>query len=130
MKEKQLKEYRSKNHHLQNFKSVFDHRVNLLKEERGPLLEHLKSIDVLFLLQNHVRAMYKELLDEAAANKRLEQSIGETNNNIVELKEKIKKKDFQASTLKRKIENFQYNIMKVVKEVAFEQWRDVLGQVF
>ena len=38
--------------------------------------------------------MYKELLDEAAANKRLEQSIGETNNNIVELKEKIKKKDF------------------------------------
>lgn len=66
MKEKQLKEFRSKNHHLQNFKSVFDHRVNLLKEERGPLLDHLKSID------NHVRAMYKELLDEAAANKRLE----------------------------------------------------------
>lgn len=38
--------------------------------------------------------MYKELLDEAAANKRLEQSISDTNKNITELKEKIKKKEF------------------------------------
>ena len=38
--------------------------------------------------------MYKELLDEAAANKRLEQSISETLKNISELKENIKKKDF------------------------------------
>ncbi len=38
--------------------------------------------------------MYKELLDEAAANKRLEQSITETKKYIIEQKEKIKKKDF------------------------------------
>lgn len=68
--------------------------MNLLKEERGPLLEHLNSIDVNKYIKNHVRAMYKELLDEAAANKRLEQSITETKKYIIEQKEKIKKKDF------------------------------------
>jgi peptidoglycan hydrolase CwlO-like protein len=60
-----------------------------LKDERGPLLDHLKQID------NHVRAMYKELLDEAAANKRLEQSIAETNTFITQIKENIKKKMFK-----------------------------------
>jgi hypothetical protein len=50
--------------------------------------------------------MYKELLDEAAANKRLEQSIAETNTFITQIKENIKKKMFKESSLKRKIEVF------------------------
>lgn len=38
--------------------------------------------------------MYKELLDEAAANKRLKENINETNEKITGLKSSIKEKEF------------------------------------
>jgi len=38
---------------------VYDYRVNTLKDEREPLLEHLKNMD------KHVKNLYNELIEEA-----------------------------------------------------------------
>lgn len=46
IKEEQIKEFRSKNIHLQNFRAVYDYRVTTLKDERTPLLDHLENMDV------------------------------------------------------------------------------------
>jgi len=46
IKEEQIKEFRSKNIHLQNFRTVYDYRVTTLKDERTPLLDHLGNMDV------------------------------------------------------------------------------------
>lgn len=35
-----------KNVHLQNFQKVYDYRVNTLKDEREPLMDHLKNMEV------------------------------------------------------------------------------------
>lgn len=46
-REQQIKEFRSKNQHLQNFQKVYDYRVTTLKDERQPLLDHLQNMDVI-----------------------------------------------------------------------------------
>lgn len=46
IKEQQIKKYRDRNEHLQNFKNVFDHRVSTLKEEHDPLVQHLDQMEV------------------------------------------------------------------------------------
>lgn len=58
-REQQIKDYRMKNIHLQNFQKVYDYRVSTLKEEKEPLMGHLKNMD------KHVRNLYNELIDEA-----------------------------------------------------------------
>ena len=47
--------------------------VNNLKEEKGPLLDHLHNMD------KHVKTMYKELLDEAASQRKLHEKNIELN---------------------------------------------------
>lgn len=45
-KESKIKEYRNKNYHLQNFKSVHDYRVTTLKEAHEPLTEYVDNLEV------------------------------------------------------------------------------------
>lgn len=45
-REQQIKDFRSKNIHLQNFQKVYDYRVTTLKEERQPLKDHLTNMEV------------------------------------------------------------------------------------
>lgn len=45
-KESKIKEYRNKNFHLQNFKSVYDHKVTTLKEAHEPLTEYVDNLEV------------------------------------------------------------------------------------
>lgn len=45
-KESKIKEYRNKNYHLQNFKSVYDYQVTTLKEEHEPLTEYADNLSV------------------------------------------------------------------------------------
>lgn len=99
-----IKDYRSKNIHLQNFRSVYDYRVNNLKEERGPLMDHLQSMD------KHVKTMYKELLDEAASYRKLNQKNIELTGNIDNQKMDIKEKQEILKAKDRKIEVFNYQI--------------------
>lgn len=47
-KEVKIKEYRNKNYHLQNFKSVYDYQVTTLKEEHEPLTEYVDNLEVEF----------------------------------------------------------------------------------
>lgn len=57
-KETTIKELRSFNIHLQNFRFVLDQKIKALREDRGPLGEQLMA------LQDHIRSMYSELLEE------------------------------------------------------------------
>eukprot|EP00330_Aristerostoma_sp_ATCC50986_P003187 CAMPEP_0114596374 /NCGR_PEP_ID=MMETSP0125-20121206/18358_1 /TAXON_ID=485358 ORGANISM="Aristerostoma sp., Strain ATCC 50986" /NCGR_SAMPLE_ID=MMETSP0125 /ASSEMBLY_ACC=CAM_ASM_000245 /LENGTH=85 /DNA_ID=CAMNT_0001799269 /DNA_START=434 /DNA_END=691 /DNA_ORIENTATION=+ len=70
-KESQIKDYRNKNIHLQNFRSVYDHRVNSLNEEHGPLVKHLEN------MESHIKTIYKELLDEANSQKKLRDQLSD-----------------------------------------------------
>lgn len=45
-KESKIKEYRNKNYHLQNFKSVYDYQVTTLKDEHEPLTEYADNLNV------------------------------------------------------------------------------------
>ena len=45
-KEQEIKEFRVKNNHLQNFKTVYDYQVTSLQDERAPLIDHFKSMEV------------------------------------------------------------------------------------
>lgn len=47
-KEKEIKEYRLMNQHLNNFKTVYDYRVTTLQEERQPIIEHSMNMDVYY----------------------------------------------------------------------------------
>ena len=57
-KETTVKELRAFNIHLQNFRFVLDQKIKALREDRGPLGEQLMA------LQDHIRNMYTELLEE------------------------------------------------------------------
>lgn len=45
-KEDRIKDFRRKNNHLQNYKSVYDYEVNTLKEEHEPLSEYVDNLEV------------------------------------------------------------------------------------
>ena len=57
--------------------------------------------------------MYKELLDEAGANKKLENKLDESEEKIKELKSTLKEKNEIFFFTKRKIENFEYVIFSL-----------------
>lgn len=52
--------------------------------------------------------MYKELLEEAGGNKKLEERISENDDKITDLKKNLKQKNDILSCTKRRIENFEY----------------------
>eukprot|EP00828_Plagiopyla_frontata_P042061 TRINITY_DN6187_c0_g1_i5.p1 TRINITY_DN6187_c0_g1~~TRINITY_DN6187_c0_g1_i5.p1 ORF type:complete len:477 (-),score=71.57 TRINITY_DN6187_c0_g1_i5:94-1524(-) len=123
-KEQQIKEYRNKNIHLQNFRQVYDYRVNLLKDERGPLLEHLENMD------KHVKLLYKELLDEAASNKKLDERLADVEGKIKTYKGTIKKKNQVLMDTRRQVENFEYQIMNCIRSSPYEHWSDNLTNIY
>ena len=72
LKEQEIKNFRNKNQHLQNFRAVYDYRVNTLLEEKQPLSEHLVH------LEQNVKVMYKELNDESEAQKKINDNLTST----------------------------------------------------
>ena len=56
--------------------------------------------------------MYKELLEEAGGNKKLEERITENDNKITGLKKTLKNKNDVLSCTKRRIENFEFVFSK------------------
>jgi chromosome segregation ATPase len=62
-KEKIILELRSNTRTLENFRVVLDHRLQQLSSERGPITEHIVG------LENHIRSMYEELVEEFEAKK-------------------------------------------------------------
>ena len=87
---------------MQNFRSVYDHRVSTLNEEHGPLVEHLEN------MEKHIKTIYKELLDEANSNKRLREQLSDKNSKIREMGEQSKQKSDILSIFRRASELFEY----------------------
>ena len=79
-KEQLIKNYRNKNSHLQNFKQVYDYRLSTLLEEKEPLTQHQGKLD------ENTKNIYKELLDEADANKTIMNEINDAKTSISQLK--------------------------------------------
>ena len=63
--------------------------------------------------------MYKELLEEAGGNKKLEERITENNNKIKGLKKTLKNKNEVLSCTKRRIENFEFVIFYFFSFITF-----------
>lgn len=98
-----------KNVHLQNFQKVYDYRVNTLKEEREPLLEHLKNMD------KHVKNLYNELIQEAGLKQQYEQEKEDNTKQLKDLKAKLAKSMKSASVSKRRLDVYQYEILQILK---------------
>ncbi len=122
-KEQQIKEFRNKNIHLQNFRSVYDHRVSTLNEEHGPLVEHLEN------MEKHIKTIYKELLDEANSNKRLREQLLDKKGKITDLGEQSRLKSDILSVFRRANELFEYDIVKLTRDTNFEIWEEPLKQI-
>jgi hypothetical protein len=122
-KEQQIKEFRNKNIHLQNFRSVYDHRVSTLNEEHGPLVEHLEN------MEKHIKTIYKELLDEANSNKRLREQLLDKKGKITDLGESSRVKGDILSVFRRANELFEYDIVKLTRDTNFEVWEEPLKEI-
>jgi len=57
-KERIIMDMRNNTRTLENFRYVLDHRLKQLMEERGPVTQHIEK------LENHIRSMYDDLVDE------------------------------------------------------------------
>ena len=68
-KERTILSLRSTNRTLDNFRFVLDHRLTQLKEEKGPLTQHIEG------LEQHVHKMYEELVKEHSKKKELHSVI-------------------------------------------------------
>lgn len=111
-KEKQIKEFRNKNAHLHNFRSVYDHRVTSLNEEHNPLVDHLDN------MEKHIKTIYKELLEEAQANKRLREILEEKETRISQLQDMNKKKAEMLSIFRRANEVFEFVRLLTVSNLS------------
>lgn len=107
-KEANIKDLRTKNQHLQNFKSVYDHRVTTLKDESVPLNDYFENLD------HHISSLYKELLSEAEANKKLINYSEQLDEVIKGLKGDLVDRDGLLRKTKRQLECFEYKALQVV----------------
>ena len=55
-----------------------------------------------------MKLLYKELLDEAASNKKLDERLADVETKIKTYKSTIKKKNSVLMDTRRKVENFEY----------------------
>ncbi|EGR28053.1 WD repeat protein [Ichthyophthirius multifiliis] len=123
-KEIEIKQYRNKNHHLQNFKTVYDYQVQSLKEERLPLVVNTKN------MENNVRGLYKELSDESETAKKFNQKLEEALIQRIALKQQFKQKNDILQITQNKIQNFEYDILQLIQNVKYENWFRKMNQIY
>ena len=108
-KETTIKELRSFNIHLQNFRYVLDEKIKELKDDRGPLGAQLLN------LQEQIRNMYGELLDEyektEAHSKQTKELRGQTKE-LTKANMRLKSELFVA---KRKLEMLQSDLVQLLR---------------
>lgn len=92
---------------------MYDYIVNNLKEEKGPLLDHLHNMD------KHVKTMYKELLDEAASQRKLHEKNIELNHKMEALRQEVKHKSNYLNQSQRKIQVFDHRIRMTIRDVDY-----------
>ncbi|CAK85760.1 unnamed protein product (macronuclear) [Paramecium tetraurelia] len=115
-REQQIKDFRMKNVHLQNFQKVYDYRVNTLKDERENLMDHLKT------MEKHVKNLYNELLEESG----LKQSrIEEERKLITDLN--ILKNQLKSAQLN--MDNFKSSIQTLINSDTGD-WPEKLEELY
>lgn len=122
-KEQEIKNYRNKNHHLQNFRAVYDYRVNTLLDEKQPLTDHYTTLD------HNVKIMYRELIDESEADKKIKNSLAETREAIDKLHELFRSKKDHLFRSKSAIAALQHDILQALKHPEVHQFRQLLLDV-
>ncbi|CAD8104965.1 unnamed protein product [Paramecium primaurelia] len=122
-KEKEIKNYRNKNGHLQNFKNVNSYRLQSLQEQKAPLQEHLQDLD------QNVKIMYQELTDEAEAEKNLENLIEDTSNKIKELKNQYLIKRDSLFSKRGEVQEIENDIFKVLADPEITNFKEMLQNV-
>ena len=113
-KETTIKELRSFNIHLQNFRFVLDQKVKSLRDDRGPLGEQLTA------LQEHIRIMYGELVEEFEKSREKEGKCRELEGKNVALtgwNRELKKK---LAAEKRKTALLQSDLVRLTKDTNID----------
>ena len=123
LKEQKIKEYRNKNYHLQNFKSVYDYQVSTLKEAHEPLTDYVKN------LEQHIKTMYNELLSEAEASKQLEESIKKLDGSINSMKKKVKDDTTVFRETKRQFDVMEHGLVQTTTMQDNDQYKTRLKEV-
>ena len=105
-KDKLILELRSNIRTLENFRVVLDHRQQQLNAEKGPITEHIVG------LENHIRTMYEELVEEFEAKKagameteRKDLKLAASSHEVARLRAENKQKEVYISAFKRDVEN-------------------------
>ena len=108
-KETTIKELRSFNIHLQNFRYVLDEKIKELKEDRGPLGAQLLN------LQEQIRNMYAELLDEYEKTEVHSKETKELRSQAKELTKSNMRLKGELFVSKRKLEMLQSDIVQLLR---------------
>lgn len=122
-KEQEIKNYRNKNHHLQNFKAVYDYRVTTLVDEKQPLMQHYQQLD------QNVKVMYKELIDESEAQKKISEHLDDTELKIRQSKQYYRIKRDELFRSKSHVVQIQYDLLQILKNPNIEQFAMLLQKL-
>jgi len=108
-KEHSIRDLKSKNVHLKNFRFVLNHKINSLKDEKVPMQEELNN------LQEDFKKMYAELVQEGANERKMEEELQRKGSILRCLRNQIQEKEAQSSFLEQKLVAFQYEIAALFK---------------
>ena len=116
-KEKDVLELRSTTRTLENFRFVLDHRLQQLSSERGPITNHIES------LEKHISTMYEELVEEFNIKKinnesynLQEQKIQWLSLDLNKIRQNVREKEQYITAFKRELNNIMSS-MVVGKEL-------------
>jgi hypothetical protein len=105
-KDKLILELRSNIRTLENFRVVLDHRQQQLNAEKGPITEHIVG------LENHIRTMYEELVEEFETKKagameaeRKDLKLAASAHEVSRLRADNRQKEVYIAAFKRDLEN-------------------------
>jgi chromosome segregation ATPase len=105
-KERSILALRSNNKTLDNFRFVLDHRLQQFMEEKGPVQDHIET------LEGHIRHMYEELVGffdqqkrDDATSKNKDLKIDVVTREVKMLRNEIRDKDRVISAFNRELSN-------------------------
>lgn len=87
-------------------------------------MEHLQNMD------KHVKTMYKELLDEAASQRKLNEKNIELSQKMDTLRQEVKGKSSVVNQSQRKIEVFDYQVRMCIKNEDHLVWKEKLQEIY
>lgn len=127
-KDKLILELRSNIRTLENFRVVLDHRQQQLNAEKGPITEHIVG------LENHIRTMYEELVEEFEAKKvgakeaeKKDLKLSASINEVSRLRAENRQKEVYISAFKRDLENIMGAFgQKELEEAVHKLYRKYL----